>query len=58
VTDVKTSPDLRHARVYVSILGSPEEREASVERFVIDRFPDGAVVRRLQVSAEDLGGLG
>jgi len=29
-----------------------------VERFVIDRFPDGAVVRRVQVSAEDLGGLG
>jgi ribosome-binding factor A len=33
VTDVRTSPDLRHARVYVSVLGAdggpsaPEERE-------------------------------
>jgi ribosome-binding factor A len=26
VTAVKTSPDLRHARVYVSVLGSPEEQ--------------------------------
>jgi ribosome-binding factor A len=31
VTDVKTSPDLRHARVYVSVLGEPAEREASLE---------------------------
>jgi ribosome-binding factor A len=31
VTDVKTSPDLRHARVYVSVLGTPAEREASIE---------------------------
>jgi ribosome-binding factor A len=30
VTDVKTSPDLRHARVYVSVLGTPEERAASL----------------------------
>ena len=30
VTDVKTSPDLRHARVYVSVLGDAEEREASL----------------------------
>jgi ribosome-binding factor A len=30
VTAVKTSPDLRHARVYVSVLGSVEEREASL----------------------------
>jgi ribosome-binding factor A len=26
VTAVKTSPDLRHARVYVSVFGSPEEQ--------------------------------
>ena len=26
VTSVKTSPDLRHARVYVSVLGTEEER--------------------------------
>ena len=31
VTDVKTSADLRHARVYVSVLGSPAEQEASLE---------------------------
>src|SRR5437763_13690374 len=31
VTDVKTSADLRHARVYVSILGSPAEQEAPLE---------------------------
>jgi ribosome-binding factor A len=31
VTDVKTSPDLRHARVYVSVLGTPDEQEASLE---------------------------
>ena len=31
VTAVKTSPDLRHARVYVSILGSPAEQEATLE---------------------------
>jgi ribosome-binding factor A len=31
VTDVKTSPDLRHARVYVSVLGNEEERSASLE---------------------------
>jgi ribosome-binding factor A len=31
VTDVRTSHDLRHARVYVSVLGTPEEREASLE---------------------------
>lgn len=37
VTDVKTSADLRHARVYVSVLGeggrpsAPEQREATLE---------------------------
>ena len=31
VTAVKTSPDLRHARVYVSVLGSPEEQSATLE---------------------------
>ena len=31
VTDVDTSPDLRAARVYVSVLGSEEERESSLE---------------------------
>ena len=31
VTDVKTSPDLRYARVYVSVLGDPAAREASLD---------------------------
>jgi ribosome-binding factor A len=37
VTDVRTSPDLRHARVYVSVLGAqggpsqPAERELTLE---------------------------
>ena len=30
VTDVQTSPDLSHARVYVSVLGDSEQREASL----------------------------
>jgi ribosome-binding factor A len=30
VTAVKTSPDLRHARVYVSVLGDDAVREASL----------------------------
>jgi|SRR5579884_1813641 len=31
VTGVKTSPDLRHARVYVSVLGDAAAREASLQ---------------------------
>ena len=31
VTGVKTSPDLRYASVYVSVLGSESEREASMD---------------------------
>lgn len=30
VTSVETSPDLRTAKVYVSVLGSAEEREATL----------------------------
>jgi ribosome-binding factor A len=30
VTDVKTSSDLRHSRVYVSVLGTAEERQATL----------------------------
>ena len=30
VTEVDTTPDLRAARVYVSVLGTPEERESSL----------------------------
>jgi len=41
--------------------GSARELDRAVdrvERYLIDRYPDGAVVRRLQASAEDLGALG
>src|SRR5207244_10075682 len=31
VTAVKTSPDLRHARVYVSVLGDEEARAATLD---------------------------
>ena len=31
VTTVETSPDLRTAKVYVSVFGSEEEREATLE---------------------------
>src|SRR5256885_2068 len=31
VTGVETSPDLRHARVYVSVLGSDEEKDMALE---------------------------
>lgn len=31
ITDVRTSPDLRHAKVYVSVLGSESERAATMD---------------------------
>lgn|SRR5581483_8225137 len=31
VTGVDTSPDLRHARVYVSVLGSDDEKQQALE---------------------------
>jgi ribosome-binding factor A len=31
VTSVETSPDLRHAKVYVSVLGDEDAREATLE---------------------------
>ncbi len=31
VTAVETSPDLRHARVFVSVLGNPGERRRSLQ---------------------------
>lgn len=30
ITDVETSPDLRHAKVWVSVIGQPDARQASV----------------------------
>jgi ribosome-binding factor A len=31
ITDVRTSPDLRHAKVYVSVLGPESERTATMD---------------------------
>ena len=44
VTGVKTSPDLRHARVYVSVLGNDPEREGSLDGL---RSAHGFLQRRL-----------
>lgn len=44
VTGVKTSPDLRHARVYVSVLGNDPERSASIDGL---RSAHGFLQRRL-----------
>lgn len=30
VTSVETTPDLRHAKVWISVIGQPDEREATV----------------------------
>src|SRR6476659_11452749 len=30
ITDVETAPDLRHAKVLVSVIGQPEERKATL----------------------------
>ena len=44
VTGVKTSPDLRHARVYVSVLGDATVRQDSLEGL---RSAHGFLQRRL-----------
>ena len=44
VTGVKTSPDLRHARVYVSVLGDDPTRRASIDGL---RSAHGFLQRRL-----------
>jgi ribosome-binding factor A len=44
MTSVKTTSDLRHARVYVSVLGSDCEREATMAGL---RSAHGALQRRL-----------
>jgi ribosome-binding factor A len=44
VTDVKTSPDLRHARVYVSVLGGDEIRAESLDGL---RSAQGFLQRRV-----------
>ena len=44
VTGVKTSPDLRHARVYVSVLGDEDERTATL---TVLRAAHGFLQRRV-----------
>lgn len=44
VTGVKTSPDLRHARVYVSVLGDEPQRSESIDGL---RSAHGFLQRRL-----------
>lgn len=31
ITDVETAPDLRHAQVWVSVIGQPQERDATID---------------------------
>jgi ribosome-binding factor A len=33
ITDVRVTPDLRHARVLVSVLGNPEEQQKTLQGF-------------------------
>lgn len=50
VTGVKTSPDLRHARVYVSVLGDEQTREASLEGLrSAHGFLQGAIAKELSL---------
>jgi ribosome-binding factor A len=50
VTGVKTSPDLRHARVYVSVLGDEQTREASLEGLrSAHGFLQGALASQLKL---------
>ncbi len=50
ITRVSVSPDLRHARVYFSRLGTPEERQRSLEGLrSAAGFVRGQVARRLQL---------
>lgn len=50
VTDVTTSPDLRHASVFVSVLGDPAEREACLEGLTSAHgVLQGAVARELRL---------
>jgi ribosome-binding factor A len=44
VTDVRTSPDLRHARVYVTVLGDDAQRERTLEGL---RSAHGVLQRRV-----------
>jgi ribosome-binding factor A len=50
VTGVKTSPDLRHARVYVSVLGDEPTRQASLQGLrSAHGFLQGALASQLKL---------
>lgn len=35
VTQVSTSPDLRHAKIFISIMGNEDEKEEALEAFAV-----------------------
>jgi ribosome-binding factor A len=50
VTSVETSPDLRSARVYVSVLGTTEERDATLEGLRSSHgVLQAAIARRMRI---------
>jgi ribosome-binding factor A len=50
VTAVDTSPDLRHARVYVSVLGDEQERAETMEGLESSRgFLQAGIARELRI---------
>jgi len=50
VTAVETSPDLSHARVYVSVLGSEQERASTLEGLASSHgFLQAAIGRELRM---------
>jgi ribosome-binding factor A len=50
VTDVKTTPDLRHARVFVSVLGDDAARTASLDGLASAHgFLQGRIGRELRM---------
>ena len=62
VAEVGGQDTWQRSRLSVALTsGSARELDRAadrVERYLVDRFPDGAVVRRLHASADDLGALG
>ncbi|HUP01258.1 MAG TPA: 30S ribosome-binding factor RbfA [Gemmatimonadota bacterium] len=53
IMDVASTPDFRHARVYVSIMGTEEEKQASLDAlrgasgFIRSRVGQGVTLKRL-----------
>lgn len=50
VTSVETSPDLRHARVFVTVLGSDAERESTLSALASSHgVLQGAIAREMRL---------